>query len=73
MVTSGLTGLRLSGREAEILQLVWDGLVTKEIADRLEISCHTVDHHRRSMIRKLGARNSVHLIRLALNHQLLRL
>lgn len=67
---NGLTGLRLSVREQEVLQLLWDGCTTKEIATQLEITCDTVGTHRRNLIKKFGARNSVHLVRLALNHKL---
>lgn len=43
----------LSQRERETLELLVQGLTTKEIADRLALSIHTVDTHLRNIYRKL--------------------
>lgn len=43
----------LSEREHEVLDLMVRGLVKKEIADRLNLSYHTVDNHLRSIYTKL--------------------
>jgi DNA-binding NarL/FixJ family response regulator len=43
----------LSAREKEILELMVEGLIKKEIADRLLLSYHTVDNHLRNIYRKL--------------------
>jgi DNA-binding NarL/FixJ family response regulator len=43
----------LSSREREVLELMVQGLVKKEIADRLNLSYHTVDNHLRSIYTKL--------------------
>lgn len=48
---------QLSAREAQVLQLVAEGLPNKEIAERLFISLHTVKTHLRHMLRKLDARS----------------
>lgn len=45
---------QLSVREAEIVQLIADGLTNKDIADRLYISIHTIKTHRKNIIKKLG-------------------
>jgi DNA-binding NarL/FixJ family response regulator len=45
---------RLTLREQEILFLVGQGLRSKEIAERLRISAHTVQAHRRTIAEKLG-------------------
>lgn len=43
----------LSQREKEIITLVVKGFTNKEIADRLFLSIHTVNTHRRNIARKL--------------------
>jgi len=48
----------LSPRESEILSLIASGMMSKEIADKLFISVHTVNTHRQRILEKLGADNS---------------
>lgn len=52
----------LTQREQQVLQLVADGYSSKQIAQRLIISEHTVANHRRNMLAKTGARSSAELI-----------
>lgn len=54
--------IRLSGREIEILELISQGLTNNEIADKTYISAHTVASHRKSLMKKFGARNNVDLV-----------
>ena len=56
----------LSQREQEVLECLYKGSSTKEIAEELFISHHTVESHRKNLIHKFEAKNSVHLIYLAL-------
>ena len=60
----------LSAREREVLHLIADGLSAKEIASDLGISTKTVEAHRTSVMRKLGARKATELVRYALRHGL---
>lgn len=55
----------LSGREIEIIQYVALGNNSKEIADKLFISEHTVKTHRRNIMHKLNVKTSAELIHLA--------
>lgn len=48
----------LTRRESEILGLVAEGMMSKEIASKLFISIHTVNTHRQRILEKLGADNS---------------
>lgn len=48
----------LSEREVEVLALLGEGLVKKEIAARLDISSHTVDNHIRHIYAKLNVPNA---------------
>ncbi len=56
----------LSLREKEILSLVADGKTSKETAQALQISPKTVEAHRASLLRKLGAKSTSGVIQLAL-------
>ena len=47
----------LTSRELDVLRLVGEGRRNAEIADRLFVSCRTVDHHVSSLLGKLGARS----------------
>ena len=62
---------RLSRREKEILKLIIAEMTTAEIADKLHISFGTVETHRRNIMNKLGARNVVDMVRIALENNLL--
>lgn len=53
----------LTAREVEVIQLIKDGLSSKEIADRLCISVNTVRNHRSNLFRKTNARNMVDLVK----------
>jgi DNA-binding CsgD family transcriptional regulator len=52
----------LSKREIQILKMVKDGLLSKEISNNLNISLHTVNTHRQRVLEKLGANNSMEAV-----------
>ena len=54
--------LELTKRELEILTLVKQGMLSKEISSKLYISLHTVNTHRQRLLEKLGANNSIEAI-----------
>ncbi|MBK8346710.1 MAG: response regulator transcription factor [Saprospiraceae bacterium] len=62
---------KLSRREKEVLKLIAQEFTTQEIADSLFISLKTVESHRSSLLSKLNARNSVGLVRIAIENDLL--
>jgi DNA-binding NarL/FixJ family response regulator len=56
----------LTPRQREILQLVAEGLSTKEIASRLSLSAKTVDSHRAQLMERLGINDVAGLVRYAI-------
>jgi two-component system, NarL family, nitrate/nitrite response regulator NarL len=58
----------LSSREIEILKLIAEELSGVQIAERLNISHHTVETHRKSLFRKLGVNSTYALIKYALQN-----
>lgn len=61
----------LSTREKEVLQLISDGLTNPQIAEKLFISLHTVDSHRKNLLTKFNVRNTASLIKTATQKGLL--
>jgi two-component system, NarL family, nitrate/nitrite response regulator NarL len=60
----------LSKRELEIVKLISEELTTQEIAEKLFLSPHTVDTHRKNLLAKLNVRNTAGLVKFALQHGL---
>lgn len=65
-------GLNISVREAEIIQLIAEGLTNKEIADKLFLSSHTVNTHRKKIMAKLGIGNTAGLVMYAIKENLVK-
>ncbi|MGE0078933.1 MAG: response regulator [Bacteroidales bacterium] len=59
-----------SKRELEILELIYHGLETKEIANKLCLSQRTVEKHKSNMMSKTKTRNTVQLIIYAIKNNL---
>jgi two-component system response regulator NreC len=70
-LTSPLTADLLTMREREILNLTANGLTSKEIGERLEISARTVEAHRANIREKLGITTQSELIKYAMDHNLM--
>ncbi|MBL6449549.1 response regulator transcription factor [Fulvivirga sp. 29W222] len=73
-IMAGITGMeesdenvnvRLTKREVEILKLISSEFTTNQIADTLFISLHTVESHRKNIMRKTKAKNMAGLIKYA--------
>ena len=56
----------LTNREREILKLIAEGFKSREIADYLCISVHTVETHRSALMKKLNLHNTAALVALAM-------
>jgi len=63
--------VNLSDRELEVLKLICEGFNNNEIAEKLFISTHTVDGHRRNLILKTGVKNAPNLVMFALKNGLI--
>ena len=53
----------LTPREREILALAKEGMFSKEISEKLNISIHTVNRHRQNILEKLQVDNIIEAIR----------
>ncbi len=63
----------LTKREIEIVRLVSEGLINKEIADQLNISIRTVDAHKSNVMQKLNIKSNVEIVKYAIKHKLISL
>jgi len=57
---------RITTREREVLKLIAEGKSSKEMADLLFISAHTIRHHRANIKRKLNIKKLADLIKYAI-------
>ena len=55
----------LSEREKQVLRLIHQGWTSKQIAEILTISIHTVNRHRQEILGKLQVKNSIEACRIA--------
>ena len=63
--------IKLTDREREVLQLIAEGRVNREIAELLHISIKTVESHRAHIMEKLGIRNIAELTQYAIRKGLI--
>lgn len=62
---------KLTKREMDVLRGISEELTTEEISKKLFVSPKTVETHRMNIMSKLGAKNSVGIIKIAMEKQLL--
>lgn len=58
----------LTAREAEVLELLSDGLTNREIGERLHLAEKTIKHHMTSILQKLHVRTRTEAAVVALRH-----
>jgi DNA-binding NarL/FixJ family response regulator len=58
----------LTKREKEILQLVVKGYTSRKMAEHLNLSQRTIDHHRSNLLRKFNRKNSIDLVNYAVRN-----
>ena len=61
----------LSSREREVLQMIAEGLINKEIATKLGLSVYTVEAHRGRLMEKLNLHSTSELVRFAIRNGLI--
>lgn len=61
------SGIKLTVRELEVLQLTANGMTAKEIASKLFLSLHTVYTHKKNIMRKLDISSSSEMILYAIS------
>lgn len=61
----------LTAREREVMQMLAEGKVAKEVATALGISIYTVDAHRGRIMKKLGLHSSTEIVRFAMRRGLI--
>lgn len=69
--SNGRITFHITEREKEVLKLICKGLSNKQISISLFISDQTVAVHRKNLFRKLGVKNSISLIQLALEKKMI--
>jgi len=57
-----MTTIDITNREEQVLQLISTEYSSRQIADQLNLSVHTVISHRKSLMSKLNVKNSAGLI-----------
>ena len=62
---------QLSKREKEILGRLADGLSSKQVANKLNLSESTIVNHRKNMLKKTNTKNIAELVRYAINKGLI--
>lgn len=67
----GCDGISVTEREIEIIRAIAEGLSNKLIADKLSLSTHTVNTHRKNIMAKLGVNNTAGVVMFAVKNQLL--
>lgn len=65
-------GTSLTDREIEILKLISLEYSGKEIGEELFISAHTVETHRKNLIKKLNVKNTIGLVKFAIKNNLIK-
>lgn len=69
--TYSCEGFNVTEREIEIIKYIAEGLSNKQIADKLCLSTHTVNTHRKNIMNKLDVNNTAGIVMFAVKNQLL--
>ena len=62
-----------SDREIQVIQLISDGLASKEIADRLGLKTRTIESYRETIMEKMGVKNMAGIVVYSFKHGILKI
>jgi DNA-binding NarL/FixJ family response regulator len=62
--------VKLSLKEKGILRYLVEGMSSREIAEKLDLSVRTVDNHRFNMMKRLQVKNAVELVKMAIEEKI---
>lgn len=71
MKTFSCEGFNVTEREMEIIKYIAEGYSNKQIADKLSLSTHTVNTHRKNIMSKLSVNNTAGIVMFAVKNNLL--
>lgn len=63
--------IQISERELDIIKLLSKGLSSKEVGEDLNIAFHTVESHRKRILKKIGVKNTSELIYFAVKNNII--
>jgi len=55
--------IELNFREEQILQMIIDGITSKDIADKMQLSKKTIDYYRSNLLRKFDIKTQIELVK----------
>ena len=61
--------IMLSAREIEVITLIAEGLTNQQVAEKLFLSKHTVNTHRKNIMSKLGVKNTAGIVMYAIKEK----
>jgi DNA-binding NarL/FixJ family response regulator len=59
--------------ERKVIELCREGLQSKQIADRLELSPRTIENHKSRIFNKLGINNTVEMVQYAMANGIIKI
>ena len=63
----------LTARQIEVLELIANGFTTRQIAEKLHLSVHTINSHRKNILKKLSLTSPAHLAAFAIESGLVKM
>ena len=63
--------IKLSNRELEVVRYISEGYTNSQIADKLFLSSHTINTHRKNIMAKLGVKNTAAIVMYAVKSKII--